>query len=155
MFGELNDNEIEVLLSNQVIGRLGCHHGGTTYIVPISYAYDGVYIYAHTTEGMKINMMRGNPSVCFQVDDTTNTANWKSVICWGTFEELPAEKDRLKALTKLNARILPIASSETMHITPHWPFPEDSTEAIEGLFFRIRVAHKTGRFEKMDTVKSR
>jgi hypothetical protein len=58
MFGILNPVEIEQLLSKQLVGRIGCHADGVTYVVPISYAYDGEYVYARTFEGMKINMMR-------------------------------------------------------------------------------------------------
>jgi len=32
--------------------------------------------------------MRKNPEVCFQLDVIENLASWRSVICWGTFEEL-------------------------------------------------------------------
>ncbi len=39
MFGELNPEEIEQLLSAQLVGRIGCHADGTTYVVPVSYGY--------------------------------------------------------------------------------------------------------------------
>ncbi len=52
------------------------------------------YVYGHTMEGMKINMMRKNPRVCFEVDVMQNMANWKSVIAWGEFEELSSEPGR-------------------------------------------------------------
>jgi nitroimidazol reductase NimA-like FMN-containing flavoprotein (pyridoxamine 5'-phosphate oxidase superfamily) len=86
MFGTLENNEIEELLSQQLVGRIGCHAADTTYIVPISYAYDGEYIYGHSFEGMKLNMMRENPKVCFQVDNMHNMANWQSVVAWGEFD---------------------------------------------------------------------
>jgi hypothetical protein len=92
MIGELATPHIEELLKSEVMGRIGCHHAGTTYIVPTSYAYDGTYIYVHTHEGMKVEMMRKNPAVCFQVDNMRDMANWQSVIAWGTYEELPPAK---------------------------------------------------------------
>jgi hypothetical protein len=36
MFGRLNLEEIDELLHQQIIGRIGCHSDGVTYIVPIS-----------------------------------------------------------------------------------------------------------------------
>ena len=86
----MNAAEIEQLLQQQLVGRIGCHVDGLTYVVPVSYAYEGNYIYCHALEGMKINMMRKNPDVCFEVDNTKNLANWQSVIAWGSFEELPS-----------------------------------------------------------------
>ena len=83
MFGKLNNEEIEGLIQSQLIGRIGCHADDVTYVVPISYAYDGTYLYGHTYEGMKVDMMRKNPKICFEVDSTRNLANWQSVIGWG------------------------------------------------------------------------
>jgi uncharacterized protein len=65
MMGKLDNNQIEDLLQHEIIGRIGCHADGVTYVVPISYAYDGKYIYGHTEEGMKINIMRKNPRDLF------------------------------------------------------------------------------------------
>lgn len=148
MIGKLQDNEIEQVLHQQVLGRLGCHADETTYIVPISYAYDGEFIYVHTQEGRKIDMMRKNPKVCFQTDIMKNMANWKTVIAWGEYEELKSEQQRRHALQYLIDRILPIISSETTHLSPQWPFaPEDMNE-IKGIVFRIRLQNKSGRFER-------
>jgi nitroimidazol reductase NimA-like FMN-containing flavoprotein (pyridoxamine 5'-phosphate oxidase superfamily) len=147
MFGNLNQEEIETVLHNQLLGRIGCHADKTTYIVPISYAYDGENIYAHTQGGMKIDIMRKNPDVCFEVENMSNMANWKSVICWGEFKEINDEADRHIALEKLQNRILPNFPSATTKLSPDWPFQTSDTDNIKGLVFRIRLTKKTGRFE--------
>jgi nitroimidazol reductase NimA-like FMN-containing flavoprotein (pyridoxamine 5'-phosphate oxidase superfamily) len=148
MFGKLNTTEIEEVLKHQVIGRVACHADDITYIVPISYAYDGEYIYGHTYEGMKTSMMRKNPKICFQADKMENMANWQSVIAWGEFEELKLPELRRLALQKLSDRMLPLITSETVHLSPHWPFLPDDAGSIKGIVFRIRLKEKTGRFEK-------
>lgn len=149
MFGKLSEEDLETLLQLQLVGRLGCHSKGTTYIVPISYAYDGNYLYARSFEGMKVDIMRKNPKVCFQVDDTKDLANWQSAILWGEFEELTGEPERSEALRMLTERKLPIVSSETMHLTSQWPFQEEDISKIPGVIFRIRITEKSGRFEKL------
>ena len=153
MFGTLNSTEVDQLLKQQLIGRIGCHANGLTYIVPVSYAYDGKFIYSHGFEGMKMSMMRKNPDVCFEVDNTKNLSNWESVIAWGAFEELSAGPERMKAIRILTERKLPILSSETMHLGSLWPF-DSNDDAIEGIIFRILVKEKTGRFEKTIEVPS-
>lgn len=147
MIEKLDEQQIEAFLHSHVVGRIGCHANGITYVVPISYAYDGGFIYCHTREGMKIEIMRKNPSVCFQVDELKDIANWKSVIAQGTFEELTDPADREAGLKKLIDRILPLVTSQTMHLSPEWPFPPDHINGIKGLVFRIRLHNKTGRFE--------
>ncbi len=148
MIEELKKDKIETLLKSQIVGRVGCHTDNFIYVVPMSYTYDGEYIYGHAYDGMKISMMRKNPKVCFQVDAMENMANWQSVIAWGEFEELKNSSERKKALQKLMDRILPIISSETVHLSPHWPFPSNDVESIKGIVFRIKVTKKTGRCEK-------
>ncbi len=148
MFGILNADEIEDLLRKQFIGRIGCHSDSVTYIVPISYVYDGKSIFAHTQEGMKVSMMRKNANVCFEVDYLEDIENWKSAVCWGTFYELEKPEERQEALIKLHARALPKAVSATARLSPAWPFLPRDVNSIEGIVFRIQLHKKTGKYEK-------
>ncbi|MDE3185588.1 MAG: pyridoxamine 5'-phosphate oxidase family protein [Bacteroidota bacterium] len=149
MFDTLSNEQIIDVVSNSLVGRLGCHADGKTYVVPISYAYDGDYIYARSFEGMKLTMMRKNPNVCFQVDKMESMSDWESVIIWGTFEELTDKKEREKGLKILLSRILPNVSSRTVKFTPEWPFPTNDFERIDGIVFRIRINEMTGRCEEL------
>jgi nitroimidazol reductase NimA-like FMN-containing flavoprotein (pyridoxamine 5'-phosphate oxidase superfamily) len=147
MFGNLNTIEIEHLLTTGLLGRIGCHANDLTYIVPISYAYDGEYVYAHTHEGLKMSMMRTNPKVCFEVESMPNMANWQTVICWGEFEEVINPADRVYALEKLHDRNLPLLTSATTMLNPEWPFRPNDMKNIKGLIFRIQLTKKSGRYE--------
>ena len=147
MFEKMNSAEVEQLLQQQLVGRIGCHADGITYVVPVSYAYDGNFVYCHTFAGMKLNMMRKNPEVCFEIDNTKNLANWQSVIAWGSFEELPGGNDRGEAIRILREIKLPILSSQTMQLGSQWPFVSE-VDKIDGIIFRIHLREKTGRCEK-------
>ena len=92
MWGDLDKSQIDDLLKSELIGRLGCFDGNKVYVVPITYAYDNGYIYGHTKDGLKIQMMRNNPNVCFEIDWMKDMSNWKSVIVYGTFEELKGDE---------------------------------------------------------------
>lgn len=148
MIGILTDAEIENVLSGQIYGHIGCHYNDKTYVVPISYAYDGTNIYCHSFEGMKTEMMRKNPKVCIQVDDMNNMADWKSVVCWGDARELTEDAERKHAISILAERKLPLLSSETTHLFPDWPFIGEEAENLPGVLFSIGVVEKTGRFER-------
>lgn len=148
MLGILNGPEIERLLYKQSVGRIGCGDRDTIYVVPISYVYDGQYVYCHTHEGLKVGLMRKNPRVCFEVDHMQNMANWQSVIAHGQFEELTDPAARGQALHKLHERILPMIASETVHLSPDWPFAPAEINKIPGVTFRILLGEKSGRFEK-------
>lgn len=141
MLGELSRSEVENVLRSGLIGRIGCHAYGKTYVVPITYAYDGTYVYAHSAEGMKIHMMRANPHVCFEVDAMDDLANWQSVVAWGTFQELHGEAAH-KAMELLVDYIEPRVEGPP-GVSVH---PRSSTEPV--VLYRILLEEKTGRFER-------
>ncbi|MGZ5285629.1 MAG: pyridoxamine 5'-phosphate oxidase family protein [Flavisolibacter sp.] len=147
MLGNLSDVQINTVLHTQLIGRIGCHAEGLTYVVPISYAYDGEFIYCHTREGKKTFMMRKNARVCFQVDEMQDMANWKSVILQGAFEELSKKEDINHAMHALLSRYLPMVSSTTTHLGKFWPFQSDDYSDMDGIVFRIRILEQSGRYE--------
>jgi nitroimidazol reductase NimA-like FMN-containing flavoprotein (pyridoxamine 5'-phosphate oxidase superfamily) len=148
MLGELTANQIETVLQVQVVGRIGCHAGDTTYVVPTTYAYDGQYVYGHTKEGMKIDMMRKNPKVCFEVDAMENMSNWRSVIAWGTYEELTDPEARKVGMQKLIDRVMPLLTGETTISHAMTDGHGEYIEAMKGVVYRIRLTKKTGRYEK-------
>ncbi|HVS96622.1 MAG TPA: pyridoxamine 5'-phosphate oxidase family protein [Puia sp.] len=152
MLGTLTMPEIEKLLRKEVVGRIGCSDGKMMYVVPISYVYDGDSVFCHSHEGLKVQIMREHPTVCFEVDHMQNMGNWQSVISHGQFEELTDPAQRNAALQKLHERILPVISSETTHLSPDWPFPPAEFDKIEGVTFRIRLEDKSGRFERSHTL---
>ena len=91
MIEELSRAEIDELLAEEVVGRVGCHAGGATYVVPVFFAYDGESIFVQTLEGRKVEMMRASPAVCFEVDRyERDTGSWRSVVADGRYEELDA-----------------------------------------------------------------
>jgi len=141
--GELAPREVERILYENVIARIGCHAFGRTYVVPITYAYDGTYVYAHSADGMKLHMMRENPHVCFEVDVMDDLANWHSVIAWGTFEEIRNLAERELALEQLIGRIAPLLKETPPGKSMH---PHEGMETA--VLYRIALESKTGRFER-------
>ncbi len=141
MVGDLNALEIERMLGDSIIGRIGCHAFGRTYVVPITYAYDGQYVYANGAEGMKLHMMRSNPHVCFEVDTMDGLANWESVIASGTFEELHGElaSRAWRLLVDRIGKHVSKPPGETVH-----PKSGKTPEIL----YRLRLDDKTGRFER-------
>jgi nitroimidazol reductase NimA-like FMN-containing flavoprotein (pyridoxamine 5'-phosphate oxidase superfamily) len=85
---ELGEQEIDSFLREQVVGRVGCHADGETYVVPVLYVWDGQCVYVQSIEGRKIRMMRSNPKVVFEVDEYRAGGSWRSVIVEGLYEEL-------------------------------------------------------------------
>jgi uncharacterized protein len=149
MLGTLTDQQIEHVLRSQIIGRIGCYTEKKMYVVPVTYAFHNGYIYAHSKEGLKIEMMRENSSVCFQVDSMENMTNWRSVIVWGEYEELKSEKEQKAGMKILIDRLAPYMTSETVRPSHgHSHPPEVVEKGLKAVAYRIKITEKTGRYEK-------
>jgi nitroimidazol reductase NimA-like FMN-containing flavoprotein (pyridoxamine 5'-phosphate oxidase superfamily) len=134
MILEMTRIEIEAFLISQKVGRLGCHVGGETYVVPVIYGWDAGSIYVFTTEGKKVKMMRENGRVCFEVDEYL-AGGWRSVIAQGVFEELEGD-DAARALQIITERVS--ANRDAESARPHG----DGSPPIA---FRVRTTEVTGR----------
>lgn len=149
MLGVLSSTEIEDLLGTEVVARLGCHAEGRTYVVPVTYAYDGDALFVQSADGLKVRMMLQNPMVCVEVDHIDNLANWRSVIAWGRFQELFGV-DASAALVRLRVRLESLMVSETTPASETLAEGESRVRRGNGhaLIYRIHLFEKTGRFER-------
>ena len=149
MLGTLSDIEIKEVLQNNFIARIGCNDGSKTYVVPVSYVFMDNHVICHSFPGLKINMMRKNNDVCFEVDEVKDYSNWRSVIVQGRYEELTETEDIEKAKRYLSDEMLRIKVSQTA-LPPetrserwHSELPHHK----QSVFYRIRFMSLTGRFE--------
>lgn len=150
MVNELCQKQIDQVLYAEGFGRIGCHTEGRTYIVPTNYVYDGTYIYAHSINGMELQTMRVHPEVCFEVDQITDTSNWRSVIAWGTFEELEGEAATHATYLLIQRNMTMIASGQSIEKMKSI-HPSDIDELLQHIsVYRIHFTEKTGYFEKTE-----
>jgi uncharacterized protein len=134
---KLDRAEIDAFLDAQLVGRIGCRAADAVYVVPVIYAYDGECIYVYSIEGRKIELMRANPHVCFEVDEynVDGSGGWRSVIVEGRYEELDGEGAE-RALALLTERFARERRSGRR---------SRATGGRTPVAFRIRVDQATGR----------
>jgi hypothetical protein len=135
MILEMSPSEIEEFVLSQKIGRVGCHVGGETYVVPVIYGWDADCIYVYTTEGKKVDMMRENQHVCFEIDEYLADGGWRSVIAQGRFEELDGDGAAL-ALRIITERVTSNRDA---------PRSRPRGDGRTPVAFRIRTTDVTGR----------
>src|ERR1035438_2378691 len=102
MIIEMSPGEIKEFVRSQKVGRVGCHLEGETYVVPVIYGWDADCIYVYTTEGKKVDMMRENRRVCFEIDEYLTNGAWRSGIAQGEVEELEGEVEWQHAVAELH-----------------------------------------------------
>jgi nitroimidazol reductase NimA-like FMN-containing flavoprotein (pyridoxamine 5'-phosphate oxidase superfamily) len=115
----------------------------------MAYVFYGNAIYGQTTEGKKIDMLRRNPTVCFQVQKLTN--HWRSALVNGTFEELDfAKLEQTEAsmiVELLTMRLGAIQS--TVGVSVPFTFTGKAEPLTvnnkKSTLFRIVITEKSGR----------
>jgi nitroimidazol reductase NimA-like FMN-containing flavoprotein (pyridoxamine 5'-phosphate oxidase superfamily) len=128
------------LLEASRLGRLACVKDGQPYVVPITFAAEGGFLYGFSLLGRKIEWMRANAQVCVLVDEVEHPRKWRSVVVYGRYEELPdrvgwkVQRDRAWSLLSQHAQwwepggVKPVTEAPTPH-----------------LFYRIAVDEVSGR----------
>lgn len=149
---EMTVDECREALEHARVGRLACARDNQPYVLPMNFALDGVYLYLYgfTTFGQKIEWMRSNPLVCFEIDNIIGHNHWMSVIIFGRYEELPDEPEfecaRQRAYAHLQKRVMwwePAYMSEKHRDQPH---------SVTPIFFRIKIEKMTGHRATPDAV---
>ena len=83
---EIKDREeLEEILSTNVICRLAMVDEGMPYLLPFNYGYrDGIIFIHSAPEGRKIDILRKNPEVCFEVEDRVEVVKAERACGWST-----------------------------------------------------------------------
>jgi nitroimidazol reductase NimA-like FMN-containing flavoprotein (pyridoxamine 5'-phosphate oxidase superfamily) len=137
MIGTMNPDEIEAMLQRLRVGRIGCSLHDRPYVVPIDYTYSGGCVYGYGAPGRKIEIMRTQPNVCFQVDEIEGPSSWRTVIADGVYEELTDPAERRDALARLVRRSGGLVQR----------VPNPGTQIV---VFRLRLTDRSGRFSHAD-----
>jgi nitroimidazol reductase NimA-like FMN-containing flavoprotein (pyridoxamine 5'-phosphate oxidase superfamily) len=107
---EIHDRaEIEAVIRKADICRIGLSVDNRPYIVPLNFGFEGNCLYFHTArEGQKIDMIRQNNTVCFELDADCHVVRaenpcdysmtYRSVIGYGTASLLTDTEEKRRAL---------------------------------------------------------
>lgn len=139
---ELTELASKELLARARLGRLACCQQLQPYVVPFYFVHYHDCLYGFSTVGQKVEWMRVNPLVCVQVDEIVNQEQWKSVIAYGRYEEIPdtpewaVERGIATALLQKNAVWWEPGISKTMLKSGERP--------QVSVLFRIHLTRITG-----------
>ena len=104
---QLTESEIEQLLTQERVVRLGFSAPGETYVVPVFYVLHEGALCGITTPGRKSRMGEANKHVAFQVDSSLSGGvfEWSSVAGEGVFEIVTDPADFGPFAEKFNTRL--------------------------------------------------
>jgi nitroimidazol reductase NimA-like FMN-containing flavoprotein (pyridoxamine 5'-phosphate oxidase superfamily) len=134
------------------IARLAMVDNGQPYVVPLNFGYELINsqlnLYFHSAlEGRKIDILKANPAVCFEMDcsfkklESEMACNWsaefESIIGYGKVEFLESRDEKSLALDCIMKRYgftgMPIYNDEALKQTAVYKLTVDSLTAKQKL----------------------
>ncbi|MEO5568952.1 MAG: pyridoxamine 5'-phosphate oxidase family protein [Gemmatimonadaceae bacterium] len=135
-FHHLKPAECRGLLRRHHVGRIAFTFKDRVDIEPISYVFNGQWLYARSAIGTKLRVLRRHPWVAFEVDEVDGAFDWRSVVVHGTVYFLSDGPGTRAAYTRA-MKIL--RTLDPRALTADDPVPERS------IVFRIYVDDIAGR----------
>ncbi len=136
--------ELRRILHGTRVCRLAMSDGDRPYLVPLTFALDGDDVILHSAKmGRKIEILRRNPAVCFEVEEGVEVApaatacdfgmRFRTVIGHGVVEFVEDRAERTRLLTLFGPR----------YGAPDRPLPE--AEIQRTCVLRVRIRELTGK----------
>lgn len=140
-----DSQQIETILSTAKFLHLALSDAETPYIVPMSFGYKEKVIYLHSSrEGRKIDILKRNPRVCFEVDIETEVitaedpckynVRYRSVIGHGQAKFLEDYNEKVEGLTVLSE-----------HYGKKGPFEFEEWKVNRLCVIKIEIEKMTGK----------
>jgi nitroimidazol reductase NimA-like FMN-containing flavoprotein (pyridoxamine 5'-phosphate oxidase superfamily) len=122
-FRDLTMEEMQSLLARNHIGRIAYSFHDRVDIRPIHYVYADNWIFGRTSQSDKLDVLKHNQWVAFEVDEVQGPFDWMSVVAHGSFYRVSDERmpQNLELREETLARIRSFAPS-TLRDTDPVPF---------------------------------
>ena len=138
-------DEIVEIIEKTTVCRLGLCRDNSPYVVPLNFGYRDGCLYIHCAkEGRKMDMIRANPRICFEIDTDLEViraekpCDWgmkfASVIGFGTASVLEEPEEKKGGLD---------AIMEHYSSKPQQPYPESYLKHTAVI--RVEVEEMTGK----------
>lgn len=131
---EMDLVEVQVFLRRHTWGVLSTLHEGRPYAVPVSYGFDGTYLYLASGPGRKLRSLDSNPAVCLTVTDVVDGSRWASVVAMGDATPVHDLRGRLHGLNAIRRQQPGVL-----------PQPKDLARAAGSTVFRVLPLELSGR----------
>ena len=142
---EISDTAaIRSIIEKANVCRLGMVDGNRPYVVPVCFGYRDNVLYLHSAlKGQKINLLRKNRNVCFELDlfaepiKSENACDWsmryQSVIGFGKAVFIEDLDEKRKALSIIMAQYTGL----------EFQFPEKMLKAM--CVIKVKIEQMTGK----------
>ena len=142
---EITDRtDIDDIIRRCRVCHLAMCDGSQPYVVPLSFGYDGCFLYFHTAcEGRKIDMIRRNNRVCFGFDILHDIITSGQACSWGAKYESVIGSGTVEILDTFKAKNDALEWIMHQYGSGSWNFTEKMLNKT--LVFRVQILEISGK----------
>ncbi len=143
---EIKDKKVlEEILTNSRICRLGLIDNGLPYVLPFNFGYADNCIYIHSAPaGKKIEILRKNPLVCFEVEQKADIIKNEIACKWSTMYRSVVGYGNAEIVTGFDEKVSGLEIIMKQHgATGEMEFNQKEVEFI--VILKISITTMTGK----------
>jgi uncharacterized protein len=135
---------VEDILRRATVCRLAMCDGYVPYVVPLCYGYKDWTLYIHCArEGRKLDILRQNPNVCFEVEVDCEVKKGQSACKWAYSYESVIGSGRAVPIDEPDEKRRALDVIMQQFGGPAGPYAEDSLART--LIIKVEIAEMTGK----------
>jgi nitroimidazol reductase NimA-like FMN-containing flavoprotein (pyridoxamine 5'-phosphate oxidase superfamily) len=145
---EIKDRkEIDDIIRRCQVCHLAMCDDGQPYVVPLNFGYDGRFLYFHTApEGRKIDIIKRNNRVGFEVDILNDIVTAEQACKWGAKYESVMGSGTAEIVDDLEAKKEALEWIMRQYGNGAWDFKEEILKKT--LVLRVRILEISGKARK-------
>ena len=136
--------EIEKILMESRVCRLAMVDGDKPYIVPMNFGYSKGCLFFHSAkQGRKIELMKKNPNICFEVDELIKLKKASLACDWGVDFKSVIGSGKVVFLEDLKEKIHALNMIMSQYSDRKFEYTEEMIE--ETLVIKVVIDEMTGK----------
>ncbi len=136
--------DIDGIIRHCRVCHLAMCDEGQPYVVPLSFGYDGCFLYFHTArEGRKIDIIKRNNRVCFEFDILHDIITSEQACNWGAKYESVIGSGTAEILDTLEAKNDALEWIMRQYGSGTWDFTEKMLNKT--LVIRVQIIEISGK----------
>lgn len=144
---EIKDHhQLEDILKHGTICRLAFVDNDTSYIVPLSYGYTHQTLYFHSAaEGKKIDLLRKNPRLCFEIETGVEVVSAPLPCNWGMKYKTIIGHGTATIIENISEKMMAMNIIMDQYGLEH-PDRNIKADALKGIvIFKLSITKMTGK----------
>lgn len=137
--------EIQKVLENNQLCRIALSDGDNPYVLPVNFGYRDNRLFIHSaTEGKKLDIIKRNNKVCFEISDSISSITTEKACGFGTRYRSVIGTGRIKIVTDYRKKIQGLDAIMYQHSKKNgWTYKESEVKKM--VILEIEIESLSGK----------